>query len=84
MNLPTAEGLARVRRTRPLANLSRDFGRATPTDCVSPPPGHRDWLCVAPGFGACVVAAPSAFAARQLALAELGCEVADLSVEGVW
>lgn len=61
------------------------YATATPTAVVSSPAsGERDYLCVAPGFGARVIAATSWVAARQAAMVELGCDVVDLSVERNW
>lgn len=86
MNLPTAEGLARVRRTRPLANLGvPGFGKATPTARVSPPPGiveHVFWVPGPVDGRSGFATASSAFEARKLVSVELGVEPGALVAGG--
>lgn len=69
MNLPSAAGIAKLRRTRPLANLGTPgFGKATPTARVSPPPGiieHAFWTPGPVDGRNGFATAPSSFEARK-------------------
>lgn len=80
--------VARIRRARPLADLSKGFATAVPTAHVAqPPPPDQAWGCLGPLRGStrwvCTVTAPSAFKARELAAIELQCEPGELQIARV-
>lgn len=82
----TAENLAKLRRTRPLANLGPSTGRALPTAHVSAPPDHAiDWPCWVPGpvdGRSCVVHAKYFYDARMQAAVVMHCEPGEVRIGG--
>lgn len=71
-----------MKRAVDLSTLSRGYGRGVPDSQAvgSPPRPDQEWLCSSPGHGACVVTAPSWFAARGLACVELQAEPFEVEV----
>jgi hypothetical protein len=77
--LPTDEGIELLRRTKPLASLSRDFGRGIREEesPCSRPPGVVQWHLWTPG----PIAGRSAFIVHEFSFEAVKLAALELAVE---